>query len=143
MMSNPATIDTTATETLAVRQESDVIQLTNHIRQQSARVGMNTLNQTKLSTAASELARNMLVHGGGGEVQLECIRSGVKTGMRLTFVDKGPGIADTEKAMKSGYSTGSGMGLGLPGAKRLTDAFTLTSVVGEGTTVTILKWAND
>lgn len=142
-MPSPATIEVAATETLVVRRESDVILLTNHIRQQALRMGMSTLDQTKLSTAASELARNMLIHGGGGSAQLETVSRGLHTGIRLTFTDRGPGIADIDLAMQSGYSTGGGMGLGLPGAKRLTDEFQIDSVVGEGTTVTILLWAND
>ncbi|GAB3642978.1 ATP-binding protein [Spirosoma arcticum] len=141
-MPNQPTIDVTASEDLPIRQQSDVIQLTNRIRQQALLIRMSVLNQTKLSTAASELARNVLLHGGGGMAQLESIRQGLKNGIRLTFTDKGPGITDVDQALQSGYSTGGGMGLGLPGAKRLSDAFCLTSTVGEGTTVTILKWAN-
>lgn len=140
-MPNQATIEVTVRETLTIRQQSDVIQFTNHLRRQASAIGMSALNQTKLSTAASELARNVLVHGGGGQVQLERIRQDRKIGIRLLFTDRGPGIADVGRAMESGYSTGSGLGLGLPGARQLTDAFHLTSVVGEGTTVTILKWA--
>lgn len=141
-MSNQPTIDVTASEILWIRQQSDVIQLTNRIRQQALLIRMSVLNQTKLSTAASELARNVLLHGGGGTAQLECIQQGLQTGIRLTFTDKGPGIANIDQALQSGYSTGGGMGLGLPGAKQLSDEFRLTSTMGEGTTVTILKWAN-
>lgn len=136
-----ATIEVTAGETLAIRQQSDVIQLTNQLRQQASEIGMSALNLTKLSTAASELARNVLTHGGGGQAQLERVRQGHRIGIRLLFTDRGPGIADVGQAMQPGYSTGSGLGLGLPGAKRLADAFQLTSVVGQGTTVMILKWA--
>jgi serine/threonine-protein kinase RsbT len=142
-MSNPTTIDVTDSETLTIRQESDVILLTNHIRHQALRLGMSALNQTKLSTAASELARNILMHGGGGSVEFEQISRGLQTGIRLHFVDDGPGIADIELAMQSGYTTGTGMGLGLPGAKRLADEFQLTSNPGEGTRVMIVKWTND
>lgn len=141
-MPSQPTIDVTGSETLSIRQQSDVIQLTNRIRQQALLIRMSTLNQTKLSTAASELARNVLLHGGGGNVQFEQIRRGSQTGIRLIFTDQGPGIADLNQALQPGYSTGTGMGLGLPGAKRLADAFHLTSTVGEGTTVIILKWAN-
>ena len=141
-MSNQPTIDVTGSETLSIRQQSDVIQLTSRIRQQALLIRMSTLNQTKLSTAASELARNVLLHGGGGSVQLEQIRRASQTGIRLIFTDRGPGIADLNQALQPGYSTGTGMGLGLSGAKQLADAFHLTSTVGEGTTVTILKWAN-
>jgi serine/threonine-protein kinase RsbT len=142
-MSNPATIEVTVSETLSIRQEGDVILLTNHIRQQAVQLGMSALFQTKLSTAASELARNMLMHGGGGNVQLEQICRGEQTGIRLYFDDDGPGIADVDLAMQSGYTTGAGMGLGLPGAKRLADEFQLTSNPGEGTRVMIVKWTND
>ena len=142
-MPNPTTIDVTASETLSIRQESDVILLTNHIRQQALRIGMSILKQTKISTAASELARNMLVYGGGGTVQLEGVRRGLRIGIRLTLTDKGPGIASIDQAMQVGYSTGTGLGLGLPGAKKLADEFRLISAPGEGTTVTVLKWAND
>ncbi|MDB5241828.1 MAG: anti-sigma regulatory factor [Spirosoma sp.] len=139
----PATIEVLTSETFAILEGSHVIQLTGQIRQQASQMGMSLLDQTKLSTAASELARNILVHGGEGKAQLECIRSNSKIGIRLLFSDRGPGIANVEQAMQPGFSTGIGMGLGLSGAKQLADEFHLTSVVGEGTTVTILKWVND
>lgn len=142
-MLDPATIEVLTSEELPIREDSHVIQLTSHIRQQASGMGMNLLDQTKLSTAASELARNILVHGGGGKAQLECVRNNPKIGIRLIFTDTGPGIANMEQAMQSGYSTGTGMGLGLPGAKQLADEFHLTSIVDEGTTVTIVKWVNE
>lgn len=143
LMPIPAMIDILSSEELAIQEGNHVIYLTSHIRNQASEVGMSLLDQTKLSTAASELARNLLVHGGGGNVQVECIRNNSKTGIRLIFTDQGPGIANTQQALQAGYSTGSGMGLGLPGAKQLSDEFYLTSVVGEGTTITIVKWVND
>ncbi|QJW91420.1 anti-sigma regulatory factor [Spirosoma taeanense] len=136
-------IETLSTETLPIRQESDVILLGQLIRQQSTQVGMSSLNKTKLVTAASELARNMLNYAVNGRVEIERIRRHHKIGIRLTFADKGPGIADIDKAMLDGYSTGSGMGVGLPGAKRLVDEFSLISVIDEGTTIIVIKWLND
>lgn len=136
-------IKVTAAETLAIRHERDVIMLTTLLRQQASEIGMNTLKRTKFSTAASELARNMLLHGGGGNARLERIHQETKVGIRLIVSDKGPGIADVGRAMQDGYSTGGGMGLGLPGAKRLSDEFHIVSEPGEGTTVTIISWAND
>ncbi len=136
------TINVTATETLSIRHESDVVPLTSRVRHLAGRLGMGVLNQTKLVTAASELARNMLNYAGGGVVKLEQVSHVEKTGVRLTFSDRGPGIPDIEQAMQDGYSTGAGLGLGLPGAKRLTNEFNLTSVVGEGTTVTVIKWTH-
>jgi len=103
---------------------------------------MGLVNQTKLITAASELVRNMLRYGNGGVCLIEVVTRGRDNGIRLTFEDKGPGIADVGLALKDGYSTGKSLGLGLPGAKRLVNEFDIKSKPGEGTTVTILKWAN-
>jgi len=104
---------------------------------------MGLVNQTKLLTASSELVRNMLRYGGGGNVLCEIVSSSVlQTGIRLTFSDKGPGIKDIEAAMKDGFSTGKSLGLGLPGAKRLVNLFEIKSESGNGTTVMILKWKN-
>ncbi|MFD2571112.1 anti-sigma regulatory factor [Spirosoma soli] len=141
-MSNSTTIEVLATETYIIRQESEVISFIRQIRQLATQAGLNSLYQTKLITAASELARNMLNYAAGGDSQIEYIRQGGRKGIRLTFSDKGPGIENIDKAMMDGYSTGTGMGLGLPGAKRLVNEFTLTSVVGEGTTVTIIMWTH-
>ncbi len=105
-------------------------------------MGMSLLNQTKLITAASELVRNMLNYANGGDVTIEHIYQGNKTGIRLTFTDKGPGIANVEQAMQDGFSTGTGLGLGLPGAKRLSNQFSIDSTVGQGTTVTLIKWTH-
>nr|WP_245131564.1 anti-sigma regulatory factor [Mucilaginibacter straminoryzae] len=103
---------------------------------------MGLVNQTKLITAASELVRNMLRYGGGGEVSVEAVTKGRDNGIRMIFKDSGPGIADVNKAMMDGYSTGKSLGLGLPGTKRLVNEFDLKSELGKGTTVTIIKWAN-
>lgn len=139
-MESPTAINVLTAETLPIQQEQDVILLVSHLRQQAVSTGMNALGQIRLITAASELARNMLVHAGGGQVQIERIQRSPRSGMRLIFSDMGPGIANMDKAMQDGFSTGTGMGLGLPGAKRLVSEFDLVSVVGEGTTVTIVMW---
>lgn len=103
---------------------------------------MGLVNQTKLITAVSELARNMLRYAGGGEALLEIISRGRESGVRLTFFDKGPGIPDIQQAMREGYSTGKSLGIGLPGTKRLVSEFIIASEVNKGTTVTIIKWVN-
>ncbi len=132
-----------AIEMLTIRHESDLIVLGSHVRQFGTRAGMNRLEQTKLSTATSELARNMLIHANGGLIQLENIQLAERQGVRLTFSDTGPGIISIDLAMQDGYSTGDGLGLGLPGARRLSGEFSLTSTVGVGTTVMILHWVNE
>ena len=99
------------------------------------------MDQTKLVTAASELARNALIYGGGGEARIETLTSGARRGLRVTFTDKGPGIPDIAEAMRDGYTTGVGLGLGLGGAKRLVNEFEIDSVVGRGTRIAITRWA--
>jgi serine/threonine-protein kinase RsbT len=103
---------------------------------------MSLVNQTKLITAASELVRNMLKYGNGGKIILEIISKSGQSGVRLTFVDEGPGIENIPQAMQDGFSTGKSLGLGLPGAKRLVNEFDIKSVVGAGTTVTVTHWKN-
>jgi serine/threonine-protein kinase RsbT len=103
---------------------------------------MSVLNQTKLITAASELARNMMKYAGGGSVLIEVVSKGRDSGVRLTFADKGPGIANVEQAMRDGFSTGKSLGLGLPGARRLVSEFDIQSEPGKGTTVRLIKWKN-
>lgn len=110
------------------------------VREQAVAAGFSLVDQTKLVTAASELARNILNYGGGGEMQLIKLHEGSRTGLRLVFIDQGPGIPDIDLAMKDGYTTGGGMGLGLGGAKRLSSEFSIQSKVGAGTTVTITRW---
>jgi serine/threonine-protein kinase RsbT len=110
------------------------------VRAWAVESGFGLVDQTKIVTAASELARNALVHGGGGAAHLELLNDGMRKGLRLTFEDSGPGIPDIELAMREGYSTGTGLGLGLSGAKRLCGGFDLQTKVGEGTRVTITRW---
>ena len=110
------------------------------VREQAIALGFSLVDQTKLVTAASELGRNILNYGGGGEMQLARLAEGNRVGLKLVFVDQGPGIPDIEMAMKDGFTTGGGMGLGLGGAKRLSSEFNIESRVGAGTKVTITRW---
>ncbi|MGV3558936.1 anti-sigma regulatory factor [Larkinella arboricola] len=127
---------------MSISREQDLVPFRNRVKEAAVKIGMGIVNQTKLITAASELVRNMFRYAGGGEVLIEVVSKGRESGVRLTFTDKGPGIADLSLAMQDGYSTGKSLGLGLPGAKRLVNEFDLKSTVGQGTTVTILKWKN-
>jgi serine/threonine-protein kinase RsbT len=125
---------------LPLRSQDDVVVVRQAVRTASIEAGMNLVDQTKIVTAASELARNTVVYGGGGSVLVERVRDGSRQGLRLTFVDQGPGIADVEQALKDGYSTGTGLGLGLGGARRLASEFKIDSRPGAGTTVMIARW---
>jgi len=127
-------------EMMAVRAAEDVVRVRQTVRVQAAASGLGLVDQTKIVTAVSELTRNMVDYGGGGVVRLEIVSDGRKRGLRVTFEDKGPGIPDIELAMTDGYTTGGGLGLGLSGAKRLSNDFAIRSVVGEGTTITITRW---
>jgi serine/threonine-protein kinase RsbT len=129
-------------ETMTIAREIDVIPFRNRLKEYAVKVGMSLVNQTKIITAASELARNMLKYAGGGVAMIEVVSKGRENGIKLTFTDKGPGIADIKLAMKDGFSTGKSLGLGLPGTKRLVSEFDIKSEVGKGTTVTITKWKN-
>lgn len=129
-------------DTMAVIKEQDVVLFRNRVKEYAVKIGMGLVNQTKLITAASELVRNMLRYANGGNILIEVITQGRENGVRLTFTDKGPGIADISLAMKDGYSTGKSLGLGLPGTKRLVSEFDIKSIVGKGTTITIIKWKN-
>lgn len=128
-----------STETLPVKAEADVVAARRRVRDVSAHLGFSLVDQTKVVTAASELARNTIIYGGGGEMKVETL-NGSRTGIRLTFEDKGPGIPNIEIALRDGFTTGSGLGLGLGGSKRLVNDFEITSRVGEGTRVTITRW---
>ena len=127
---------------MPIQKEQDVVPFRNRVKEYAVKIGMSLVNQTKLITAASELVRNMLKYGNGGNVLIEVISQGRDNGIRLTFQDKGPGIKDIPLAMKDGYSSGKSLGIGLPGAKRLVNEFDIKSIVGEGTTVSIIKWKN-
>jgi serine/threonine-protein kinase RsbT len=129
-------------DTMKIEKEQDVVPFRNRVKEYAVKIGMSLLNQTKLITAASELVRNMLKYAGGGITIIEVISQGRDNGIRLTFQDKGPGISNIAQAMKDGFSSGKSLGIGLPGAKRLVNEFDIRSTVGEGTTVTIIKWKN-
>jgi serine/threonine-protein kinase RsbT len=130
-------------ETINIKTEQDAVFLRNRVSEYAIKIKMGLVNQTKLLTAASELVRNMLRYAGGGKVLCEVISQSIlQTGIRLTFIDNGPGIPNIADAMKDGFSTGKSLGIGLPGAKRLVNEFQIKSQVGEGTSVTILKWKN-
>jgi serine/threonine-protein kinase RsbT len=129
-----------ASEVLDVRTSTDVVQVRQSVRNLAVSLGFSLTDQTKLVTAASELARNTLEHGGGGTARVETVAQGVRRGIRLTFEDTGKGIADIALALKDGYTTGRGMGLGLSGSKRLVNEFDIATKVGEGTRVTVTKW---
>ena len=128
------------TETLQVTGESNIVSVRQAVRRLALEIKLSLVDQTKIVTAASELARNLLVYGGGGEVVLEIIRSGTRAGLRVQFVDQGPGIPDVEQALRDGYTSGSGMGLGLGGARRLVNEFEIDSAPGKGTRVSIIRW---
>ncbi len=127
-------------EVVPVRGSQDVVNVRQLARLWAVELGFGLVNQTKLVTATSELARNMLSFAGGGEVRLEALDSNGRRGLRLIFDDRGPGIADVELALKDGYTTAGGLGLGLGGARRLVDEFEIVTRVGEGTRVTITSW---
>jgi len=130
----------TPSETIPIRISDDIVRVRSHVRTLAISVGLGIVDQTKIVTAASELARNTLDYGGGGEARLEIVESGTRKGLRLTFEDRGPGIADIPLALTDGYTTGGGLGLGLSGAKRLSNEFEITSVPGQGTCVVITRW---
>lgn len=123
-----------------VRTDEDVVSVRRAVREWSIAAGFSLVDQTKMVTAASELARNAVLHGGGGTLRLEALNDGPKRGLRLVFEDKGPGIADVDLALRDGYTTGSGLGLGLGGARRLASEFSIDSRPGEGTRVSIVRW---
>ena len=127
-------------ETMPARSENDVVLVRQAVRKWAAELGFSLVDQTKIVTAASELARNALVHGGGGTVLLGALNAGTRRGLRLTFEDQGPGIPDIQQALRDGYTTGVGLGLGLGGSKRLVNEFVIVSRAGEGTRVTVTKW---
>lgn len=127
-------------ETFPVRSDADVVLARQAVRKAATGLGFSLVDQTKIVTAASELARNALSHGGGGQMRLEVIEEGLRKGLRLVFEDHGPGIPDIELALKDGYTTGGGLGMGLSGSRRLVNEFEIDSQPGEGTRVTIVRW---
>ena len=127
-------------DVLSIRSAEDVVRVRQAARQWALELRFSLVDQTKLVTAASELARNTLDYGGGGTVRVEALSDGARRGLRLTFEDKGPGIADIGQAMKDGFTSGSGLGLGLGGAKRLSSEFDIRSQLGVGTRVMIGRW---
>jgi serine/threonine-protein kinase RsbT len=127
-------------ETIEIRASEDVVRVRQAVRALAAKVGLGLVDQTKIITAASEIARNTLDYGGGGTVLVETVANGSRPGIRLTFEDSGPGIPDISRALTDGFTTGTGLGLGLSGAKRLCNEFSLWSQPGEGTRVVLTKW---
>jgi serine/threonine-protein kinase RsbT len=132
--------DRTERVQLPLRSDEDVVALRKHVRERAVAIALSLVDQTKLVTAASELARNTIKYGGGGVVLLERLTDSLRLGLRLVFADTGPGIADIEQALRDGYTSGGGLGLGLGGTKRLVDDFNIDSRPGEGTAVAIIKW---
>jgi len=128
------------TDQRTIQTAEEVVTIRQAVRQRAVELGFNLVDQTKIVTAASELARNAVQYGGGGRVTIDAVEAFGRRGIRLTFEDDGPGIPDVELAMKDGYTTGGGLGLGLSGARRLSNDFTIESTPGKGTRVTITRW---
>ncbi|HEX2828530.1 MAG TPA: anti-sigma regulatory factor [Burkholderiales bacterium] len=126
--------------TLPIRTSEDIVRMRQAVRERAVSQGFSLVDQTKIVTAASELARNTLDYGGGGDVEVTVLANGSRSGLRLSFVDHGPGIADIATALRDGYTSGNGLGLGLGGAKRLSSEFAIDSKPGQGTRVTITRW---
>jgi serine/threonine-protein kinase RsbT len=129
-----------ARSSVPIRTGEDVVRVRQEVRRCAIEAGLGLVDQTKIVTAASELARNTLDYGKGGQAVMDIVQNGIRRGIRITFEDNGPGIADIDQALKDGYTTGKGMGLGLGGARRLCNEFSIVSAVGKGTTVTIARW---
>jgi serine/threonine-protein kinase RsbT len=127
-------------EVLPIKDSSDVVFVRQRVRAWALELKLSLVDQTKIVTAASELGRNTLEHGGGGELEIAEVSNGTRKGIRLTFSDKGPGIADVKQALTDGFTTKQGMGLGLGGSKRLMNEFDIKTTPGEGTTVTVIRW---
>jgi serine/threonine-protein kinase RsbT len=127
-------------EVFSIQSSADIVTVRQEVRRRTIDLGFSLVDQTKIVTAASELARNTLQHGGGGTVEMAALTNGSRRGLRLTFEDRGPGIADLEQAMRDGFSSGGGLGLGLSGARRLSNEFEIHSRPGEGTKVMIARW---
>ena len=130
----------TKDDVLPIRDSDDVVRVRQAVRAQAVAAGLGLVDQTKVVTAASELARNTLDYGGGGSARIETFTEGARRGVRLTFEDQGPGIPDIQRALTDGFTTGGGLGLGLSGARRLCNEFELHSILGEGTRITVARW---
>jgi serine/threonine-protein kinase RsbT len=129
-----------ADDSMPVRTSEDVVRVRQAVRARAVAVGFSLVDQTKIVTAASEIARNTVDYGGGGTARIEVLHNGIRKGVRLTFTDQGPGITDLARALTDGYTTGNGLGLGLSGAKRLCNEFAIRSAPGQGTVVTMARW---
>lgn len=136
-----ATESPVSAEQQEIRSDADVVRVRQTVRSLAVAAKLSLIDQTKMVTAVSELARNTLVYGGGGTVILQVVTEGAQTGVQATFADEGPGIEDVDQALTDGWTSGSGLGLGLSGARRLVDEFALETEVGRGTTVRVVKWA--
>jgi serine/threonine-protein kinase RsbT len=139
-VSDVRALDVVAADELPIASDEDVVRVRQAARSMTVTASLSIVDQTKLVTATSELARNTLIYGGGGRAVLEVVTDGRRKGVRATFLDEGPGIPDIDQALLDGWTSGSGLGLGLSGARRLVDGFDLESEVGKGTTVSITKW---
>lgn len=131
---------TPLSDAIPIRTTEDIVKVRKVVRIKAAEIGLGLVDQTKIVTAASELARNTLDYGGGGEMSVSLVAESGRKGLRLTFRDEGPGIADLEQALRDGFTSGGGLGLGLGGAKRLCNEFHIESAPGKGTRVTIARW---
>ena len=127
-------------ESHPLQSDLDVVKVRQRVRDWAVQSGFSLVDQTKIVTAASELARNVIQHGGGGSARLESLNDDCRRGLRIVFEDQGPGIPDIERALQDGFTSGGGLGLGLGGAKRLVNDFVIRSAPGEGTTITVVKW---
>jgi serine/threonine-protein kinase RsbT len=133
-------MSTSPSDAYTIRSDSDVVAARQAVRARAVELRFSLVDQTKIVTAASELARNTLVYGGGGTMRMEVVERSPRVGLRMVFEDQGPGIADVEQALRDGFTSGGGLGLGLGGSRRLVDEFQIESVVGEGTRITATKW---
>jgi serine/threonine-protein kinase RsbT len=127
-------------ESVPLRRSEDIVRMRQVIRERAVALGFGLVDQTKIVTAASELGRNAMIYGGGGDVEIAQLAAGPRKGLRLAFIDEGPGIDDIQLALKDGFTSGSGLGLGLGGARRLANEFAIESTPGKGTRVTIIRW---
>lgn len=139
-MADAAGIRVERADDVPLRSGEDVVRLRQTVRERAVAVGFTLVDQTKVVTAASEIGRNTIQYGGGGAARIEVVANGTRRGLRLEFSDHGPGIADISLAMKEGYTSGGGLGLGLPGARRLSDEFSIDSTPGQGTRVVLVRW---